>query len=235
MRGIVFLFLSCLILLPSALLATDQIGGHDVEDIDKIGDHDIDDVDSIGGVPLSPIEADSTAPTVSITTASQEISSDSLSVGWVASDDEGVTECRWRIGGPPSDSLGTVDNTSPAATSGYSAGHNALYIGCKDAEGNWGHQSIDVVYTVGMDVADIEVSWSAYEDPADIQGFYVYYASSQMGFEQMPNRRLATVADPTATSVEIDDVECGLYIGVAAYNEANESQLAAETPQLICP
>lgn len=92
---------------------------------------------------------DTTAPAVSITTSDpQTIILDSLSVTGTASDAVGVSSCKYRIGSAPDASNGTACTGTTSwtcATSGFSVGNNTLYVGCEDAAGNWGSDSITVV------------------------------------------------------------------------------------------
>lgn len=229
-----WIFILCLFL-PGLAFGIDQIGPVDPTDIDNIEEHDTDEIDMFGESTWAPVSGDMDAPMVSITTTDdQSIDADTLSVAWVAVDNVGIVECRWYIGGPPNDTAGSVDSTSPATTSGYASGKNSVYVGCRDAAGHWGFDVITVTYTADMVYAEIEVTWETYDDQDNIQGFKVYSADSQFGFEQMPDRVIATVADPTATSVTIEDVPCAKFIGVVAYDEANESGVSAETPQIVC-
>lgn len=104
-------------------------------------------------------------PSVDITTADpQNIESDSLSVAWNASDDNGISQCKWRIGGYVSDSFGTQDNTSPASTSGYSEGENTLYVGCEDTAGQWTNDLITVNYSPGGDFTNPVISITSHAD-----------------------------------------------------------------------
>ena len=99
-----------------------------------------------GAIEYISSGGDYTSPVVTISTSDpQTITSDSLSVAWTCSDAVGVTSQKWRIGAPPSASAGTTA-TSPATTTGYSEGSNTLYVGCGDAAGNWGSDSITVTY-----------------------------------------------------------------------------------------
>ena len=96
---------------------------------------------------------DSTPPTVTISTGSpQAISSDSLVIAGTASDDVGVSSCKYRIGSAPDATHGvacTGTTSWSCSTSGYSLGANTAYVGCGDAAGNWGSSSITVNYTPG--------------------------------------------------------------------------------------
>ena len=79
-----------------------------------------------------------------------------LSVTGTATDDNAVTDCKWRIGDPVDASnndgdctadVGTFDTASEAftcATTFTVEGANTLYVGCTDAEANWGNDSIVV-------------------------------------------------------------------------------------------
>jgi hypothetical protein len=94
--------------------------------------------------------ADTTAPAVTIsTTDPSTIYADSLSISGTASDAVGVTSCKYRIGSAPDATNGTAltGTTSWSGTAtGFSYGANTLYVGCTDAAGNWGSDSITVNY-----------------------------------------------------------------------------------------
>ena len=104
--------------------------------------------------------ADTTPPSVTIATDNPSaITSDSLSVTGTASDAVGVGSCKFRIGSAPDGSNGTVctgTTTWVCAASGFASGANTLYVGCGDAAGNWGSDSITVNYTAGS--AEIGIS-----------------------------------------------------------------------------
>lgn len=93
---------------------------------------------------------DVTAPSTTISTSDPStIYSDSLSVTGTASDAVGVIGCKWRIGSAPNASNGTActgTTSFSCSTSGYSIGSNALHVGCYDAAGNYGTDSITVSY-----------------------------------------------------------------------------------------
>ena len=97
------------------------------------------------------IEEDNTDPETSIsTTDPSNIPSDSLVVTGSSSDAVGVSGCKWRIGSAPDAGNGTscTGTTSfSCSTSGYSSGANTAYVGCYDAAGNYGANSIAVNYT----------------------------------------------------------------------------------------
>jgi hypothetical protein len=99
---------------------------------------------------------DTTAPSVTISTSDpQTITSDSLSVTGTASDAVGVDSCKYRIGSAPDATHGTACTGTTSwscTTSGYSIGANTLYVGCVDAAGNWGSDSITVNYSSGTPV-----------------------------------------------------------------------------------
>ena len=96
-------------------------------------------------------EGDASPPTTAISTSDPSaISADSLTATGTASDDTAVSGCKWRIGSAPDGSNGTgcTGTTSVScATSGYASGANTLYVGCYDAAGNYGSDSITVDYT----------------------------------------------------------------------------------------
>jgi len=91
---------------------------------------------------------DTTPPVVTISTSDpSNIISNSLSISGTASDAVGVTSCKYRIGSAPDNSNGTAitGTTSWSGTAtGFSEGANTLYVGCTDAAGNWGSDSITV-------------------------------------------------------------------------------------------
>ena len=73
-----------------------------------------------------------------------------MTVAGSASDAVGVSGCKWRIGSAPNGSNGTActgTTSFSCATSGYASGANTLYVGCYDAAGNYGSDSITVNYT----------------------------------------------------------------------------------------
>src|SRR5574343_283981 len=120
--------------------------------------------DAAGNPMIGPIDwssSDTTAPTVSITTSSpQTITSDSLTVIGTASDAVGVTSCKYRIGSEPGASAGTACTGTTSwtcATSGYTRGTNTLYVGCGDAAGNWGSDSITVSYNILAAVTGLKI------------------------------------------------------------------------------
>lgn len=94
---------------------------------------------------------DSTAPSTTIsTTDPSAISSDALTIAGTASDAVGVSGCKWRIGSAPDAGNGTActgTTSFSCSTSGYSTGANTAYVGCYDAAGNYGSDSITVNYT----------------------------------------------------------------------------------------
>ncbi len=95
--------------------------------------------------------SDTTPPSTSISTSDPSaISSDSLTIAGTASDGTGVSGCKWRIGSAPDATHGTActgTTSFSCATSGYSSGSNSAYVGCHDAAGNYGSDSITVNYT----------------------------------------------------------------------------------------
>lgn len=98
-------------------------------------------------VTFGTVPADETAPVVEISTTNpSSITADELTLTWTDSDNVAVTERRYRIGAQPTPSTGTAA-TSPVQVTGFSIGTNTLYVGARDAAGNWGYASIVVVYT----------------------------------------------------------------------------------------
>jgi hypothetical protein len=71
---------------------------------------------------------------------------DAVQVYFTTYDAVGVTQCKYRIGSEPDADNGTVITTGGTAT-GFSSGANTLYVGCRDAAGNWGSDSMSVTYT----------------------------------------------------------------------------------------
>lgn len=108
---------------------------------------------AINGSTPSWIEGgggDTTPPTVTIsTTDPSSITEDSLTATGTASDAVGVSSCKWRLSSAPDGSNGTscTGTTSwSCSASGFSRGANTLYVGCGDAAGNWGSDSMVVNY-----------------------------------------------------------------------------------------
>jgi hypothetical protein len=95
--------------------------------------------------------SDTTAPTVTISTSNSTIITDSLAVTGTSVDSVGVSGCKFRIGSAPDASNGTActgTTSFSCATSGYASGANTLYVGCYDAVGNYGSDSIIVTFTL---------------------------------------------------------------------------------------
>lgn len=87
---------------------------------------------------------DTTAPVVTITTASpQSIENDSLTVIGIASDGITISGCKFRVGAEPDSTHGTACTSSDefinwsCSTSGYSSGSNTLYVACYDSIPNY--------------------------------------------------------------------------------------------------
>jgi hypothetical protein len=140
---------------------------------------------------------DSTSPTVTIQTSSpQSIASDSLQVSFTSNDNIAVTETRWRIGAQPNGSTGTVC-TSPATTSGYSVGANTLWIGARDASGNWGYSSITVNYTPASDGVSPTVTITTTK-PAEIVADSMTLTWTDSDNVGVTERRWLIDAQPTA-------------------------------------
>jgi len=94
--------------------------------------------------------ADTTAPAVTADDSTKSIGSDSYSAEGDATDAVGVSGCKWRIGSAPDSGNGTGCTGTTAwtcSTSGYSSGEQTLYIGCYDAAGNYGTDTVTVTYT----------------------------------------------------------------------------------------
>jgi hypothetical protein len=93
---------------------------------------------------------DTTPPnTIIITTGPTKIHISSLTVTGTSSDAVGVSGCKWRRSLAPNASNGTLctgTTSFSCATSGYLQGANTLYVGCYDAAGNYGIDSMVVNY-----------------------------------------------------------------------------------------
>jgi hypothetical protein len=101
------------------------------------------------GYTLDGGVADTTAPTVTISTSNSTIITDSLTVTGTSTDAVGVSGCKFRIGSAPDASNGTActgTTSFSCATSGYASGANTIYVGCYDAAGNYGSDSITVTF-----------------------------------------------------------------------------------------
>jgi hypothetical protein len=96
------------------------------------------------------VPPDTTPPSVIIaTTDPTRIHISSLTVTGTSSDAVGVSGCKWRRTLAPDASNGTLctgTTSFSCATSGYSQGANTLYVGCFDAAGNYGSDSMVVNY-----------------------------------------------------------------------------------------
>jgi hypothetical protein len=94
-------------------------------------------------------EADATAPTVTISTSNSTITSDILTVTGTSVDAVGVSGCKYRLGSAPDAGNGTACTGTASfscATTGYASGSNTIYVGCYDAAGNYGSDSITVTF-----------------------------------------------------------------------------------------
>lgn len=95
-------------------------------------------------------EEDTTAPSVTADDSTKSITVDSYNAEGDASDAVGVSGCKWRLASAPDADNGTACTGTTAwtcNTSGYSSGSNTLYIGCYDAAGNFGTDTVTVTYT----------------------------------------------------------------------------------------
>jgi hypothetical protein len=93
---------------------------------------------------------DNTAPTVTANDTTKAISTNSYSAQGSASDDTSVSGCKWRLVSAPDATHGTACTGTTSwtcSTSGYSSGSNTLYVGCYDAAGNYGTDTVTVTYT----------------------------------------------------------------------------------------
>jgi hypothetical protein len=94
-------------------------------------------------------EADSTAPTTTISTSNSTITVNSLTVTGTSVDAVGVSGCKYRLGSAPDAGNGTActgTTSFSCTTAGYSSGSNTIYVGCYDAAGNYGSDSITVTF-----------------------------------------------------------------------------------------
>ena len=137
--------------------------------------------------------SDSTPPSVTIVTADPStISADSLTATGTASDGTGVSGCKWRMGSAPDASNGTActgTTSFSCSTSGYSEGANTLYVGCYDAAGNYGSDSIVVnrdstAPTTPTDLdarssstSTVDLSWQPSTDAVGVTSYRVDYCS----------------------------------------------------------
>ncbi len=95
-------------------------------------------------------EGDETAPSVTADDSTKFITVDSYNAEGDATDAVGVSGCKWRLGSAPDANNGTACTGTTAwtcNTSGYSSGSNTLYVGCYDAAGNFGTDTVTVTYT----------------------------------------------------------------------------------------
>jgi len=99
---------------------------------------------------ISFLATDSVPPVTTINTSDpSKIMVNSLIVAGSSSDNIGVTGCKWRIGSAPNAINGTACSGTTSFscnTSTYTFGANTLYVGCYDAAGNYGSDSIAVNY-----------------------------------------------------------------------------------------
>ena len=111
-------------------------------------------VDSAGAISnaydLTSGEGDSTAPSVTADDTTKAVSTDAYTAEGDATDAVGVDGCKWRMTSAPDANNGTACTGTTAwscSTSGYSSGSNTLYVGCYDAAGNYGTDTVTVTYT----------------------------------------------------------------------------------------
>jgi hypothetical protein len=94
--------------------------------------------------------SDATAPDVHISTQAQTVHANAVSIAASASDGIGVTSCKFRIGSAPDGSNGTActgtDRVTCAVTGLTGGGSTTVYVGCGDAAGNWGSDSVAIGY-----------------------------------------------------------------------------------------
>jgi hypothetical protein len=94
---------------------------------------------------------DTTSPVTAFEISSpQNISEDNLAIFGTSSDAEGVTACYWNFNSAVDITHGTLltGTTSWSGTvTGFASGANTLYVGCRDAAGNFGNAAITVNYT----------------------------------------------------------------------------------------
>ena len=93
---------------------------------------------------------DTILPVTTISTGDPStILADNLTVAGSSSDNVDVIGCKWRIGSVPNVSNGMACSGTTSFscnTSTYAFGTNTLYVGCYDAAGNYGSDSIAVNY-----------------------------------------------------------------------------------------
>jgi hypothetical protein len=95
-------------------------------------------------------EGDETAPSVTADDSTKSITVDSYNAEGDATDAVGVSGCKWRLASAPDANNGTACSGTTAwtcNTSGYSSGSNTLHVGCYDAAGNFGTDTVTVTYT----------------------------------------------------------------------------------------
>jgi len=99
---------------------------------------------------------DETAPSVTISTDDPStVNTNSKAIAGTASDDGGVSQCKWRLGSAPDNSNGTAltGTTSWSGTvTGLTLGANSVYVGCKDPTGNWGSDSMVINYETPSEI-----------------------------------------------------------------------------------
>jgi hypothetical protein len=95
-----------------------------------------------------PGASDATPPSITIATSDpSNLTANTLAVTGSASDAVGVSGCKWLRSSVPTSSTGTActgTTSFSCATSSYAQGANTLYVGCYDAAGNYGRDSIVV-------------------------------------------------------------------------------------------
>jgi hypothetical protein len=104
------------------------------------------------GECFDPATGDIVAPTVTIAQGNTTVGSDLFLFSGTCTDANEVILAKYRLGGFPSDSEGTVladPESWVGSITGLSLGTNNLYVGCKDASGNWGYDSVSVYYIPG--------------------------------------------------------------------------------------
>ena len=148
---------------------------------------------SVSVYSIAGSASDTTPPSVTIATADPStISADSLTATGTASDGTGVSGCKWRVGSVPDASNGTActgTTSFSCSTSGYSEGANTLYVGCYDAAGNYGSDSIAVnrdstAPTTPTDLdarsnsqTSVDLIWGASTDAVGVTSYRIEYCS----------------------------------------------------------
>ena len=116
-----------------------------------------------------------TPPSVTISTPSQTIPSNSLAISGTATQGTNpISSCAWSIGTPLSGTnagtalTGTTSWSSSSNITSFSAGANTLYVGCVDNAGYWGNSSIVVTYTQVYNLSVVSLHGAVTSSPTGI-------------------------------------------------------------------